>query len=193
MVASFPGHRKKCDQVVEVLGCRPRGPGFWLHWQQGFPLFRVPQPWPKNWGEGVPLCALEGTLSHWSRGPGLNIGSCHLQALVSHHHYGKPLRGNRNKTNKTCDVSAQPAQNRAKNMVAPLTFNACIMYHAVLNAIARTYVKQFVVSLPAMSLSRRWDRGRWVGIYGENSMAMSRFGCKNPSIGHFSYFEQKWS
>jgi len=28
---------------------------------------------------------------------------------------------------------------------------------------------------------------------GENSMSVSGFGYKNPSVGHFSYFKYKWS
>ena len=54
------------------------------------------QPWPKTWGERLPSCPSEGTLPGE---PGLKyIGSCLLQALVSHH-WGKPLRGNKNNNN----------------------------------------------------------------------------------------------
>ena len=43
------------------------------------------------------------------------------------------------------------AQNHAEDVVAPLTFNVCIMRHTALNSIACS-VKQFVMSLPPMSL-----------------------------------------
>ena len=39
---------------------------------------------------------LKGTLGHWFWGDLVQIGSCILQALVSHH-CGKPLRGDQNK------------------------------------------------------------------------------------------------
>jgi len=42
------------------------------------------------------------------------------------------------------------------------------MYHAALNA------------------------GWYIHPEGENSMAVFGFGCKNPSVGHLSYFKCKW-
>ena len=42
-------------QVVEVLDCRPRGPRFWPHWQQGFFSSGYTQPW-----ERLPLCPWRG-------------------------------------------------------------------------------------------------------------------------------------
>ena len=61
-----------------------------------FSLQGTLSPGPKNWGEGLLLCPLEGTLSRWSQGTWFKIGSCLPQALISHH-CGKPFRANRNK------------------------------------------------------------------------------------------------
>jgi len=79
-------------------------------------------------------------------------------------------------------------------MVAPLTANVYITHPAALNAMACMYASNFQQrpwEIGTASVSRDylwceqkgWDRGRWVGIYtqkGENSMTVSRFGCKIP-------------
>ena len=73
------------------------------------------------------------------------------------------------------------------DLVSAQTSNVCITRPAALKAIAYIVcVKEFVMSLPAISLgdwfsvSRRVGQGE-VGQY-INSMAMSEFGCKNPSV-----------
>jgi len=82
------------------------------------------------------------------------------------------------------------AQNNEEDMVSPLTSNVCITCPAALNTIA-CMCQIFVMSLPGMSLGDWFSVNRKGGtvadwlVYickGWNSMAVSRFGCKNPSV-----------
>ena len=85
------------------------------------------------------------------------------------------------------------------DLVSAQTSNVCITHHAALNAIAYIVcVKQFVISLPVISLGDWFSVSRKGGTEGdglvhtpkgENSMAVCGFGCKYPSVGSL----HKWS
>ena len=55
------------------------------------------QPWLKYWGEGLPLCPSEGTLSCWYSPGGLGLNTLLPSPAFIARHCGKPLRGNKNK------------------------------------------------------------------------------------------------
>jgi len=84
-------------------------------------------------------------------------------------------------------------------MVAPLTANVCITCHETFSFKCYSMivcVKQFVISLPAISLgdwffvSRKGGTGGGGLVYpkGENNMTVSGFGYENPSLGPFLSF-----
>ena len=95
------------------------------------------------------------------------------------------------------------AQNHAEAKVAPLITNVYIPCFAALNAIACT-CQTIVMSLRdwfSVSIDYLWceqmvgqgEVGWYIYPKGENSMAVSGFGCKILQEGHFSYFKCKWS
>jgi len=107
LMSSFPHNCyiicKGC-LVAKALDCRPRGPRFWPHWQQGFFLFSVHSALTQNLRRRDTFVSFGVDIKPSVLGT--KTGFCLLQALVNHH-CGKPLRGNKNTYLTTCMSAIQ--------------------------------------------------------------------------------------